>query len=254
MAVLPELRARPAEARCRSGARPARRRPRRPRAAVRAAVTPAHAARVHRDAEQPDRTRRAARRADRVRAGPPGARPSRHRRGVLRLPRPRPAGSTRSRTSSAQGTTCSRCGRSRSSTGSRACGSGSASGRPRSSPRCGRCSAATTSGRSRRWPRSRASTTPTRSSGGARRTGRRSQSLTALLRAHGLEPRPGSATNFVLVDVGADANEAAAALLRAGVSVQSGVPFGAPTSLRIGAGSPADLALLDAALAAAGLG
>ena len=80
------------------------------------------------------------------------------------------------------------------------------------------------------------------------------ESLTALLRAHGLEPRPGTATNFVLVDVGEDANEAAAALLRAGVSVQSGVPFGAPTSLRIGAGSPADLALLDAALAAAGLG
>ncbi len=79
-------------------------------------------------------------------------------------------------------------------------------------------------------------------------------SLSALLRAHGLEPRPGTATNFVLVDVGGDADEATAALLRAGVSVQSGVPFGAPTSLRIGAGSPADLALLDAALAAAGLG
>ena len=75
------------------------------------------------------------------------------------------------------------------------------------------------------------------------------ESLTALLRAHGLEPRPGTATNFVLVDVGGDADEVAAALLRAGVSVQSGVPFGAPTSLRIGAGSPADLALLDAALA-----
>ena len=39
---------------------------------------------------------------------------------------------------------------------------------------------------------------------------------------------------------------------RAGVSVQSGTPFGAPTSLRIGAGSPADLALLAAALATAG--
>ena len=39
------------------------------------------------------------------------------------------------------------------------------------------------------------------------------ESLTALLRAHGLEPRPGTETNFVLVDVGADANEAAAALL-----------------------------------------
>jgi len=33
---------------------------------------------------------------------------------------------------------------------------------------------------------------------------------------------------------------------------QSGTPFGAPTALRIGAGSAADLELLDAALAAAG--
>jgi histidinol-phosphate aminotransferase len=78
------------------------------------------------------------------------------------------------------------------------------------------------------------------------------ESLTALLRTHGLEPRPGTATNFVLVDVGEDADAVAAALVRAGVCVQSGVPFGAPTSLRIGAGSPADLALLDAALADAG--
>ena len=57
---------------------------------------------------------------------------------------------------------------------------------------------------------------------------------------------PDSATNFVLVDVGADADALAAALLAAGVSVQSGTPFGAPTSLRIGAGSAADLELLDA--------
>jgi histidinol-phosphate aminotransferase len=80
------------------------------------------------------------------------------------------------------------------------------------------------------------------------------ESLTGLLRAHGLEPRPGTATNFVLVDVGSDADAAAAALFQAGVSVQSGAPFGAPTSLRIGAGSPADLALLDAALAVSGVG
>jgi histidinol-phosphate aminotransferase len=76
--------------------------------------------------------------------------------------------------------------------------------------------------------------------------------LTELLQARGLEPQHGSATNFVLVDVGVDANAAAAALLAAGVSVQSGTPFGAPTSLRIGAGSSADLELLDDALAAAG--
>ena len=78
--------------------------------------------------------------------------------------------------------------------------------------------------------------------------------LSDLLRTHGLEPQPGSATNFVLVDLGAgaDADAVTAALLAAGVSVQSGTPFGAPTSLRIGAGSAADLALLDEALAAAG--
>ena len=76
--------------------------------------------------------------------------------------------------------------------------------------------------------------------------------LTELLRARGLEPHPDSATNFVLVEVGADADAITASLLAAGVSVQSGTPFGAPTSLRIGAGSAADLELLDAALAAAG--
>jgi histidinol-phosphate aminotransferase len=76
--------------------------------------------------------------------------------------------------------------------------------------------------------------------------------LILLLRARGLEPLSGSATNFVLVDVGADADELAATLLRGGVSVQSGVPFGAPTSLRIGAGSAAETALLAAALHEAG--
>ena len=45
----------------------------------------------------------------------------------------------------------------------------------------------------------------------------------------------------------------AAALLRHGVAVQSGTPFGAPTSLRIGAGSPAELQRLDEALVASGL-
>ena len=77
--------------------------------------------------------------------------------------------------------------------------------------------------------------------------------LVEIVAAHGLEPLAGSATNFVLVDVGSDADEAAAALLRHGVAVQSGTPFGAPTSLRIGAGSPAELERLDAALPAAGL-
>ena len=76
--------------------------------------------------------------------------------------------------------------------------------------------------------------------------------LHALVRARGLVPLPESATNFLLVDVGTDADAAARALLESGVAVQSGAPFGAATALRIGAGSPSDLAQLDAALATAG--
>jgi histidinol-phosphate aminotransferase len=77
--------------------------------------------------------------------------------------------------------------------------------------------------------------------------------LVALLRSRGLEPLAGSRTNFVLVDVGQDADAAAAALLAHGVAVQSGVPFGAPTSLRVGAGTPSELDALAAALDAAAL-
>lgn len=79
------------------------------------------------------------------------------------------------------------------------------------------------------------------------------RALVGLLRSRGLEPLAGSLANFVLVDIGRDADEPAAALWRGGVVVQSGTPFGSPTSLRIGAGSSAELALLDAALAAAGI-
>ncbi len=77
-------------------------------------------------------------------------------------------------------------------------------------------------------------------------------SLASLLRARGLEPLSDSVTNFVLVDVGPDAEAIAALLLRDGVSVQFGGPFGAPRSLRIGAGTEADLALLDSALERSG--
>ena len=76
--------------------------------------------------------------------------------------------------------------------------------------------------------------------------------LEALVRARGLVPLAGSATNFVLVDVGSGADAVARALLEGGVAVQSGAPFGAPSSLRIGTGSASDLAQLDAALATAG--
>ena len=50
------------------------------------------------------------------------------------------------------------------------------------------------------------------------------------------------------------ADRLAAELLERGVAVQSGVPFGAPNALRISAGSDADLARLDAALASLELG
>ena len=76
------------------------------------------------------------------------------------------------------------------------------------------------------------------------------EALIEILRAHGLEPLAGSVTNFVLVDVGADADRLAAELLARRVAVQAGAPFGAPTAVRIGVGSAADLALLDAALGA----
>jgi histidinol-phosphate aminotransferase len=78
--------------------------------------------------------------------------------------------------------------------------------------------------------------------------------LSSLLRDHGLEPLAGSVTNFVLVEVGTDADRLADALLEGGVAVQSGAPFGAPTALRIGAGSAAELELLDGALRRAGIG
>jgi histidinol-phosphate aminotransferase len=74
------------------------------------------------------------------------------------------------------------------------------------------------------------------------------EAIVQLLRAHGLEPVPGSLANFVLVDVGNGADDIAAALLARRVAVQTGAPFGAPTAIRIGAGSPADLTVLDRAL------
>ena len=74
------------------------------------------------------------------------------------------------------------------------------------------------------------------------------EALVEVLRAHGLEPLEGTATNFVLVDVGASAGRLADELLARHVAVQAGGPFGAPTALRIGAGSAADIRALDAAL------
>ncbi|NNE88579.1 MAG: pyridoxal phosphate-dependent aminotransferase [Silicimonas sp.] len=69
-------------------------------------------------------------------------------------------------------------------------------------------------------------------------------------RAHGLEPLP-SATNFVTIDCGADGDYARAvlnALVERGVFVR--MPFAAPGNrcIRVSAGKPADLDLLEAAL------
>jgi histidinol-phosphate aminotransferase len=72
--------------------------------------------------------------------------------------------------------------------------------------------------------------------------------LVDVLRSHGLEPLAGSASNFVLVDVGGEADRLAADLRVRHVAVQGGAPFGAPSALRISAGSATELASLDAAL------
>jgi histidinol-phosphate aminotransferase len=78
--------------------------------------------------------------------------------------------------------------------------------------------------------------------------------LTDVLVERGLVPLAGSVTNFVLVEVDGDVDRLAAELLEHGVAVQSGAPFGAPNALRISAGSSADLARLDAALASLQVG
>jgi histidinol-phosphate aminotransferase len=73
--------------------------------------------------------------------------------------------------------------------------------------------------------------------------------LVSVVRSHRLEPLAGSVANFVLVDVGEDATAFAARLADCGVIVQPTGPFGAPTAVRITAGSPDDLARLSDALA-----
>ena len=247
VAVVPELRPRRAEAGRRSRARPARRGGGRDRGAA-GRGDPADAARS-------SSPRRTTRRGSRSRAttrsrscatSPSTSSPSSTRPTSTTSSRAR--ASIRSPTSPARARRRWRCARSRSCTGSRGCGSATASGRQQSWPRCGRCSAATTSARWRRWRRSRASATRRRRPAAGRRTASRWRRSSRSWPRHGLEPLAGSATNFVLVDVSSDADEAAAALLRHGVAVQSGAPFGAPTSLRIGAGSAAELERLDAAL------
>jgi histidinol-phosphate aminotransferase len=71
--------------------------------------------------------------------------------------------------------------------------------------------------------------------------------LVAVLRAHGLEPTDGAVANFAYADVG-DAGALYGELLREGVIVRPLTGFGAPSAIRITAGSEEDHAHLDAAL------
>jgi histidinol-phosphate aminotransferase len=74
--------------------------------------------------------------------------------------------------------------------------------------------------------------------------------LEALLRGYGLEPIAPAAGNFLFVDVGTDAAALNDALLRRGVIVRPMGSFGAPTALRITAGTPEEIAFLGEQLAA----
>ena len=74
--------------------------------------------------------------------------------------------------------------------------------------------------------------------------------LETTLRGHGLDPAGPAVANFVFVEVGDDALSLNEALLRQGVIVRPTASFGAPGALRITAGTPDEIAVLDEALAA----
>ncbi len=74
--------------------------------------------------------------------------------------------------------------------------------------------------------------------------------LETTLRGHGLHPAGPAVANFVFVEVGDDALSLNEALLRQGVIVRPTASFGAPGALRITAGTPDEIAVLDEALAA----
>ena len=76
--------------------------------------------------------------------------------------------------------------------------------------------------------------------------------LEETLRRHGWQPAGPAVANFVFVDVGEDAGALNDALLRRGVVVRPMGPFGAPTALRITAGTPDEIAFLDEQLTALG--
>ena len=74
--------------------------------------------------------------------------------------------------------------------------------------------------------------------------------LEALLREHGFEPFSPAAGNFLFVDVGTDAAALYDALLRRGVIVRPMGSFGAPSALRITAGTKEELTYLGEQLSA----
>jgi len=74
--------------------------------------------------------------------------------------------------------------------------------------------------------------------------------LEAVLREHGFDPIAPAVGNFLYVDVGEDAEALNESLLRRGVIVRPMGSFGAPTALRITAGTPAEIAFLGEQLAA----
>jgi histidinol-phosphate aminotransferase len=73
--------------------------------------------------------------------------------------------------------------------------------------------------------------------------------LEAVLREHGFDPIGPAVGNFLYVDVGEDADALNDNLLRRGVIVRPMGSFGAPTALRITAGTPEEIAFLGAQLA-----
>jgi histidinol-phosphate aminotransferase len=73
--------------------------------------------------------------------------------------------------------------------------------------------------------------------------------LEAVLRSHGFDPVGPAAGNFLFVDVGTDADALNDALLRRGVIVRPMGSFGAPSALRITAGTPEEIAFLGEQLA-----
>jgi histidinol-phosphate aminotransferase len=74
--------------------------------------------------------------------------------------------------------------------------------------------------------------------------------LETVLRVHGFDPVGPAVGNFLFVDVGEDAEALYDALLRRGVIVRPMGAFGAPTALRITAGTPEEIAFLGEQLAA----